>query len=106
LVGDWELNDIGNERISRGLTLSFHRDGTVTGTVKCNTLGGRFDIRAQGVGFFDVIITTAGCGPGWPTIIDRADRALFSPAAASFLSVDSRHLYIVGSERLRFERTT
>lgn len=106
LVGDWKLTDVGSQGVSRGLTISFRQDGTVTGTVKCNTLGGRYVAQPQTVRLLDVVITTGGCGSGWPVIIERAEQALFAPSTTAFLSSDGRHLYINGSQRLRFERTT
>ena len=77
----------------------------MTGMVKCNTLGGGYETQPHTVRFRDVVITTGGCGSGWPAIIDRAERALFAPSTSAFLSFDSRHFYINGPERLRFERT-
>ncbi len=105
LIGDWKLTRVGSQRVSKGLTLSFRHNGVVTGTVKCNTLGGRYETDGLHIGFINAVVTTGGC-LGWPDAADRAERTLFGSSTRAFLSADRHSLFFVGSERLTFTRTS
>lgn len=106
LLGSWELTEVGSQRVSKGLTLTFNADGSLSGSVRCNSLSGRYELLSQRIVLADEIITLAGCLP-WPenrAIVARAEKTLFSPAAVAFLSGDGEQLYVRGQDTLRFRR--
>lgn len=103
LLGAWSLKRIGADQVSRGLSLRFERRGIFSGTIKCNTIGGRYQVLGHRLILTGEIITTAGCA-GWPEVVDHAERTLFSPATEVAMSADRRRLYVRGEESLIFDR--
>jgi len=109
LLGEWTLTRVGSRPVSRAMTLGFRNDGVMIGTLLCNSMSGRYQLRPPSILFPDpVIITAAGCSKDWLTnraLADVAERVLLrDPPPASFLSADGNRLYVKGEETLQFIR--
>ena len=109
LRGTWTLNELGSRSISRGMTLSFGSDGQLTGSIRCNSLSGRYQIVGSKVMFpDDVIVTAAGCGGNWfadKASVEAAEAVVFgSPPSDVRLSADGRRLEFLGKRVARFNR--
>lgn len=109
LFGPWSLTQVGPRPVSRGMTLEFGQDGVMTGTYRCNSMSGRYEVRPPAVTFpTSVIITAAGCSSDWPRnqqTVEVAERVLFAdPPPTWSLSVDGQRLYVHGQEELQFAR--
>lgn len=110
LLGQWSLVRVGSQPVSRAMTLNFRNDGIMMGSLRCNSMSGRYEVRPPAIVFpDDVIITTAGCSESWPSnrsATNIAERILFSrPLATSALSADMQKLYVRGDSTLQFQRT-
>jgi heat shock protein HslJ len=109
LLGSWTLTTVGSEKVTRAISLSFARDGSLGGSVRCNSLSGRYRINPPFVVFDkSIIITVAGCHPNWPAnkrIVERAEQILFrNPPPPAYVSADGQQLYFRGQEPLQFVR--
>lgn len=109
LLGEWRLERVGSRPVSRAMTMGFRRGGVMIGTLRCNSMSGRYQVRPPAILFPDsVIITAAGC-PSWPAnrlLVDVAERVLFrNPPPASILSTTGDRLFVRGEETLQFVRT-
>jgi len=109
LLGSWSLIQVGSRAVSRGMTLEFGRDGVMTGTYRCNSMSGPYQVRPPAVVFpTPMIMTAAGCSADWPEntqAVEVAERVVFAdPSAAWALSGDGRRLYVHGQETLQFVR--
>ena len=109
LGGSWTLNKIGSRSISRAMTLNFGSEGQLRGSVRCNSLSGRYQIVGFKVVFpDDVIVTAAGCGGNWfadKASVEAAEAVVFgSPPSDVRLSADGRRLEFLGKRVARFNR--
>lgn len=106
LLGSWDLIEVGSRSVSKGMTLTFNPDGSLGGSVRCNSLSGRYELLPQRIVFSEAIITAAGCisRPDNRAIVQRAEKTLFSPAAVAFLSGNGARLYVRGRDTLEFRR--
>lgn len=107
LLGSWDLSEVDSKRVTKGLGLTFYSDGSVLGSIRCNSLSGRYQLTPKRIIFADTIVTAAGCRPDWPDnrdIVGRAEQTLFSPRATASLSNDGMLLIFQGQETLKFRR--
>ena len=91
------------------MTLRFGSDGQLTGSVRCNTLSGRYQVVGSKVVFpDDVIVTVAGCGGNWfadKASVDSAEGVIFgSPRSDARLSADGKRLEFFGKQAVRFSK--
>ncbi|MCA1661340.1 MAG: META domain-containing protein [Novosphingobium sp.] len=109
LLGQWSLVRVGTRPVSRAMSLEFRREGIMIGSLRCNSMSGRYEVRPPAIVFpDDVIITAAGCNESWPSnrsATDIAERVLFSiPPATLALSADMQRIYVMGDVILEFQR--
>lgn len=106
LLGQWELSHVGPDEVSKGMTLAFSADGSLTGSVRCNGFSTSYELLSQRIVLVKAIITVAGCG-AWPpnrVIVERAEKTLFSNATVASLSGNGKLLYLRGRDTLKFRR--
>ena len=100
LVGTWDLAEVGSRKISRAIWLEFRASGELHGGVSCNRFSGTYEVQPPRIVYSDpIIITAAGCGPGWPEngpLRERAEEVVFRDDPLVELSPDGRFLVMRG----------
>ena len=110
LIGEWTLTRVGRQTVERRMTLGFRNDGIMIGSLRCNSMSGRYVIESTSVVFPDsVIITAAGCGRTWRETQSQSttaeDIVYRVPPPVWRMSEDGTQLYVFGSKTLTFART-
>ena len=109
LIGEWTLTRVGRQNVERWMTLGFRNDGIMIGSLRCNSMSGRYVIEGTSVVFPDsVIITAAGCGRTWRETQSQSttaeDIVYKVPPPVWRMSEDGTLLYVFGSKTLTFAR--